>query len=77
MVSISNGATQDDLGLKDFPFNKSKRDLKNWKIDDLKNFYTKFVFAYHHSRMGRGMNDFDKKNTGDLDTTIETIILSL
>jgi DNA polymerase III gamma/tau subunit len=52
MVAIGAGASALDLGVKDYPFNKSKRDLKNWKTDDLKNFYTKLITLYHESRMG-------------------------
>ena len=52
LVFIQKGATALDLGIKDYPFNKSKRDLKNWKPEDLQSFYTKLVLAYHQSRMG-------------------------
>ena len=52
MTAISLGATASDLEIKDYPFNKSKRDLKNWKIEELKNFYTRLVTIYHRSRMG-------------------------
>lgn len=52
MVAIGAGASALDLGIKDYPFNKSKKDLKNWKTDDLKNFYTKLITLYHESRMG-------------------------
>lgn len=52
MVAIQKGATASDLGIKDYPYNKSKRDLKNWKPEDLINFYTKLVLIYHRSRMG-------------------------
>ena len=52
MVAIQKGATALDLGIKDYPYTKSKRDLKNWKQKDLENFYTKLVLAYHHSRTG-------------------------
>ncbi len=52
MTLISKGATADGLGIKDYPYNKSKRDLKNWKADQLQNFYTKLVYLYHESRMG-------------------------
>lgn len=52
MVAIQKGATASDLGIKDYPYNKSKQALKNWKAEDLQNFYTKLILSYHHSRMG-------------------------
>lgn len=52
MTAISKGASKEDLEVKDYPFNKSKRDLKNWKEKDLENFYTKLIEIYHQSRMG-------------------------
>ncbi len=52
MLSIKRGATALDLGIKDYPFSKSKKDLKNWEEKDLEDFYTKLVFIYHNSRMG-------------------------
>ncbi|MFH0804502.1 MAG: hypothetical protein V1896_02790 [Candidatus Zambryskibacteria bacterium] len=53
MVAISMGAGKEDLGiLKDYPYDKSKRDIKNWQGEDLKKFYTKLVGIYHYSRMG-------------------------
>ena len=68
MLAISLGASKEDLGIKnDYPYNKSKRDLKNWKEDELKNFFTKLVEIYHRSRMG-----------GDeLDTAIEKAVLEI
>ena len=67
MAAITMGAGKEDLGLKDYPYNKSKKDLKNWKAEDLKNFYTKITEAYHRSRMG-----------GDeLDAALEKIILGI
>jgi hypothetical protein len=67
MLAIGLGASFDDLGLKDFPYNKSKRDLKNWKEKDLKDLYTKLTEIYHRSRMG-----------GDgLDLAIEKTLLSI
>ena len=67
MAAIMMGAGKDDLGLKDYPYNKSKRDLKNWQEEELKNFYTKLVEVYHRSRMG-----FD-----ELDVALEKIILNI
>ncbi len=53
MTAIKMGASKDDLNIRnDYPYNKSKRDLKNWKIEDLENLYTKLVSVYHKSRMG-------------------------
>jgi len=67
MLSIIKGASATDLGIKDFPYNKSKRDTKNWKEKDLENFYTKLIFAYHKSRSG-----------GDsLDLALEKLLLQL
>jgi len=68
MTAITTGASKTDLDIKsDYPYNKSKRDSKNWKEKELKDFYTKLVFAYHESRMG-----------GDeLDLALEKILLGL
>lgn len=52
MCLISKGASVKDLGVKDFPYNKSKKDLKNWKEDKLTSFYTRLISLYHESRMG-------------------------
>jgi len=67
MVAISRGAGKEDLGLKDYPYNKSKRDLKNWQEKDLKNFYTKIVEIHHGSRLGGD----------DTDLGLERAILSI
>lgn len=67
MLAISKGANAQDLGIKDYPYNKSKRDLKNWKPESLENFYTKLVSIYHLSRLG-GEN---------LDIALEKTILNL
>jgi hypothetical protein len=67
MMFIALGANKEDLGLKDYPFAKSKKDLKNWKEEDLKNLYTKFINIYYQSRMG-----------GDeLDVAVEKNLLSI
>lgn len=68
MLAISLGANKEDLGIKnDYPYNKSKRDLKNWEKEELKNLFTKLIEIYHHSRMG-----------GDeLDIAIEKTILGI
>jgi len=68
MVVIEMGASKEDLGIKDYPFTKSKRDLKNWKAEDLKKFYTKLITIYHQSRMIGG---------DELDTAVEKILLSI
>jgi DNA polymerase III delta subunit len=53
MLAIIRGASQADLQIKNpFPYNKSKKDGKNWKEEELENFYTKLVAIYHESRMG-------------------------
>jgi len=67
MVAILAGATKEDLGLKDYPYNKSKRDIKNWQPENLKFFYTKLIAIYHHSRMGGEI----------LDVALEKILLSI
>lgn len=67
MVAINKGAKAEILNIKDYPYNKSKRDLKNWKAEELKNFYTKLVSIYHRSRMGGEV----------LDTALEKTLLSL
>lgn len=68
MAAIGVGASKDSLGIKnDYPYNKSKRDLKNWREEDLKNLYTKLIETYHRSRMGGD----------DLDTALEKTLLSI
>lgn len=52
MLAIKMGASKEDLKIKDYSYNKSKRDIKNWKEEELKFFYTKLIEIYHHSRMG-------------------------
>jgi len=67
MTAITMGADVGTLGIKDYPFNKSKKDAKNWTEARLKNFYTKLIELYHRSRMG-----------GDeLDLAIEKTLLSI
>lgn len=69
MALIALGASKEDAGIKsDYPYNKSKKDLKNWKPAELKNFYTKLVEIYHRSRMESG---------NDLDIALEKILLFL
>ena len=67
MNMILSGAGAEDLNMKDFPYNKSKEDLKNWKPEELKRFYTDLVSIYHESRMGGE----------DVDTALEKILLKL
>jgi len=67
MSAIISGADREDFGLKDYPFNKSKRDAKNWKAENLKNFYTRLTEIYHRSRIGGE----------ELDTALEKIILNI
>lgn len=68
MLAISKGAKKEDLGIKsDFPYNKSKKDLKNWTAPYLEELYKKSIQLYHDSRMyGR-----------DLDSSLEKMLLSL
>jgi len=68
MTAIMMGAAKEDLGLKDYPYNKSKRDLKNWQEIELKNLYTRLVEIYHRSRMESG---------NELDTALEKLLLSI
>ena len=68
MVAIHQGATKEDLGIKDYPFSKSKKDLKNWETEELKNFYTKLVEIYHRARMESG---------NELDIALEKLLLSI
>lgn len=68
MLAIMRGASQEDLQIKkDFPYNKSKKDVRNWKEAELEYFYTKLVAIYHESRMGGE----------DLEIALEKSILSL
>jgi len=67
MTSIIMGANKEDLNLKDYPYNKSKKDLKNWKEEELKNLYTKLVEIYHNSRI----------KGDDLDMALEKTLLSI
>jgi len=69
MTAISLGATKENLNIKsDFPYNKSKKDLKNWKLEELKNLYSDLVSIYHRSRLESGAN---------LDIALEKILLKL
>jgi DNA polymerase III gamma/tau subunit len=68
MLAILKGASKEDLGIKkDYPFNKSKKDTKNWTEKNLSVFYTKLVEAYHNARLGKG----------ELDMALEKILLSI
>ncbi len=76
MMAIGLGASKDDLGIKsDFPYNKSKKDIKNWDKESLKKFYTELVFAYHESRLARLKDDFNGGVGEPLDLRIEKVIL--
>ena len=53
MLAIMKGASKEDLNIKsDYPYNKSKRDSKNWPEKNLKTFYSKLISLYHEARMG-------------------------
>lgn len=67
MLAISKGVDKEILNLKDYPYNKSKKDLKNWPIKNLTDFYNKTITAYYESRMGKE----------ELETALEKIILSI
>lgn len=78
MLAISLGASKEDLGIKsDYPYNKSKRGLKNWKKEELKNLFTKLIEIYHRSRMGARPNDYSVGRGDDLDTAIEKAVLDI
>jgi hypothetical protein len=68
MTAIKMGTGREELGLSDYPYSKSKRDLKNWKEADLKNFYAKLVETYHRARM---------ESDHELDVALEKILLSI
>lgn len=63
MVAISQGASKEGLGTKDYPFAKSKKDLKNWQPKELLDFYTKMVGIYHYSRSGGDELDIATEKT--------------
>lgn len=68
MLAISRGASKSDLSIqKDYPYDKSKRDVKNWRPQELEDFYDKLVKTYHQVRMV-GEN---------LDVSLEKLLLSL
>ena len=68
MLAISKGANKEDLNIKsDYPYNKSKRDFKNWEIKSLKNLYSNLIYIYHEARMGGE----------DLETALEKELLKL
>jgi hypothetical protein len=67
MAAIIMGAGKEELGLKDYPYNKSKRDSRNWGKEELEKLYTKLVEIYHNSRI-RGDN---------LDVAIEKTLLGI
>lgn len=69
MLAINLGASREDLNIKkDYTYDKSKRDAKNWKPEGLKNFYTKLIEAYHRSRLESG---------NDLDIALEKILINI
>jgi DNA polymerase III delta subunit len=68
MLAINGGAKKEDLNIKsDFPYNKSRSDLKNWPVDQLQNFYSRLVHIYHDARMGGE----------ELDTALEKELLRI
>lgn len=68
MLAIMKGASQSDLQIKSaFPYNKSKKDSRNWKEGELEKFYTKLVALYHDSRMGGE----------ELESALEKVLLCL
>ena len=78
MIAISFGASKEDLNIKnDYPYSKSKKDAKNWKIEELKKLYTKLVSVYHLSRLPKSINVFSDLQSEPLDIALEKTILSL
>jgi hypothetical protein len=78
MLAIIKGATKEDLGIaKDYPYNKSKRDAKNWQEKSLADFYTKLIEAYHGSRMGTRPTEWSFGRGEELDVALEKILLSI
>lgn len=67
MVLIANGANAKQLEMKDYPYNKSKQHIKNWKTIELLDFYEKLVTIFHESRMGKE----------GIDLALEKLFLSL
>lgn len=68
VLAIIKGATKEDLGIaKDYPYNKSKKDSRNWKTKELEIFYSKIIDAHICSRTGGE----------DLDVALEKAILSI
>lgn len=68
MAAIKKGASREDLDMKsDYPYNKSKRGLKNWGAGELEAFYTRIVEIYHRSRM----------SGEDLDLALERTLLKI
>jgi DNA polymerase III gamma/tau subunit len=64
MLAISQGASKQDLGIeKDYPYDKSKRDARNWRISELENLYSRLVKNYHEIRMIGGDLDLDLEKT--------------
>lgn len=69
MLASNFGASKEDLSIKsDYPYNKSKRDFKNWKPEVLKNFYSRLISIYHEARSIGGEN---------LDVALEREILKI
>lgn len=68
MAAIGMGASKEDLDMKsDYPYHKSKRDLKNWKTAELQEFYRRIVEIYHRSRT----------SGEDLDLSVEMALLKI
>lgn len=76
MSAISVGVKKEELDLKDYPYNKSKRDIKNWSDFKLKDFYNKLVVIYHESR-GARLSGYSDGRIKDLDTALEKILLQI
>ncbi|KKR29172.1 MAG: hypothetical protein UT61_C0035G0007 [Candidatus Woesebacteria bacterium GW2011_GWA1_39_8] len=68
MSAIIEGANAEDLGIKDYPYSKSKKDSRNWREEDLKKFYTKLIEIHHKSRM---------ESNNELDISLEKTLLSI
>src|SRR3989344_548804 len=64
---LAQKASALELGLHPFVYSKAKAYFRNWKGEELQNFYDSLVFVYHDARMS-GV---------DLDTAIEKALLTM
>lgn len=75
ILAIKKGASKEALGIKnEYPYNKSKRDSRNWKEEEIERFYTKLVSVYHQSRMSPADGI---ENTEEIGLALERALLSI